>query len=1543
MTPCVPSGTSILHQPALRWLTLLLGLLASLGARAQVPAWQAALTNDPADQGTTLAAATVADAAGNVFIAGSYTGTVRFGSTVLTSRLATSGPGDQETFVAKWSTLTNAWVWAMRAGGAGTDIPTGLALSGSTLYVVGQCVAPATFGGMPLSGTAGVGVSYLVKISDAGPAASCTWTHSLSNVLGLRYAAVAVSGSSVYVGGSFQAPSFSLDGIPLTNAGNNIAYSDALLFKVTDGGNTRSVEWARSFGNTFSEDVVGVAASGNRVYLTGSFSSATLALGSITLDNADAPSTFSNFPDVYLAALTDAGTTSTVAWAHGIGGANTTETVLGVAVSGTNVYLAGSVGRLPVYFGGQTVPAFTNQYSSMDYVAKLSDVGPAPTFTWVMPGSTSSNGNFASFAVTGSSVYLGGYYSGSGNLVLGPVRLVTNSPYTNLFVARLDDQGSTGTYQWAASAGTERSTENTTHVAATPTTVVMLGRCSGPVLSFGSGSPAANLTLPTGGPLLANTLIAATLSPAGVWQVAQQPYVGGTASVTGMATDDCGMVYMTGNFMGRVQFGDTIINSQGGLDVFVAKWNPRLNAWAWVTNGGGPGGDLANGIAVHDGNVFVVGTMGVDSRTPTFSGEAYYGSFTLTTTAIQTQNDAFILKVRDEGRAGRFAWARRIGYNGDCQLLTVATRGSRVYAAGYYNNVRFMFGTTVPVILPSTSNRDHLVLRLTDLGNDLTEDWAVGYSGRNNDVINAMTVRDSVLYLAGTHTLATTTSFQPDTYVGKMIDDGPTGRYVWHKVAGQSLNPEAINAVGVSGNMVYVAGTFSGTSLTLDAHTLTNTNTNGDGFVAALADAGPTAAYAWTRRIGGTGTETPTALAASGTDVYVAGISNSPSTIFASGHTLTNQGGNDAFVYKLREAGVDTDVEWVQRMAGTGNDALTTISASADQLLVAGGYVAGPPPLGLPALPTSTFGSAALVARLTDVSRPASFAGFTYRSPIFCQGAPATAAVPSITGTLGGRFAAAPAGLVLNARTGAVNVAASAVGTYTITYTVGGDCPATFSRPFTITTAASAAFAYPAGALCAGSGAAVLPTLGTGASAGSFSTRTGLALQATTGAINPAASTAGTYVVTNSVAAANGCAAVTSTATVVISPATSAAFSYGAAALCQSSAVAAPSIVGTAGGTFAAGSGLMLDAATGIITPGTSTAGTYTVTYSVAGPCPSSSTQTVTIVTAPLAAFSYAAPSYCLTDPARPAPTLGAGAVAGTFSAPAGLLLNASTGVITPLGSTPGMYIVTNTLPTVPGCGVVRATASVIIAPLAVASFTYPNAGSLCQGATAALPTITGTAGGRFAIAPATGLLLDPATGALTLAGSTLGNYVVTYTAGAACPASSTQTLTVTAPPAVPTLNSSGTPATGITLMASGGSSYQFYLNGQLVPGAIGATLFINSGALNGSYTVTTTNAAGCTSAPSASVSVVVTATAAPRPARTLLVYPNPSASGQLTLALAGPPATAELRIYNALGQLMVRRKLPATTQPLPLDLSGLPVGVYLLRVGELSQRWVRE
>ncbi|RAK63814.1 pectinesterase family protein [Hymenobacter edaphi] len=251
-----------------------------------------------------------------------------------------------------------------------------------------------------------------------------------------------------------------------------------------------------------------------------------------------------------------------------------------------------------------------------------------------------------------------------------------------------------------------------------------------------------------------------------------------------------------------------------------------------------------------------------------------------------------------------------------------------------------------------------------------------------------------------------------------------------------------------------------------------------------------------------------------------------------------------------------------------------------------------------------------------DLTPAACNAAFSYAASAFCQSG--TNPAPTVTGTTGGTFTSTT-GLSLNATTGAINLTASTPGTYTVTYAASGTCNSTTT--VTITAPAAAGFSYAATSFCTSATAAAAPTLTTGATAGTFSSTTGLTINATTGAITPSTSTPGTYTVTNTVAAAGGCAAATSTAQVTITAPATASFGYVVAGfLCAGSpgTLNATLGAGATAGTFTSTTGLSLNATTGAINLTASTAGTYTVTNTVAaaGGC-AAVTSTATVAISP--------------------------------------------------------------------------------------------------------------------------------------------------------------------------------------------------------------------------------------------------------------------------------------------------------------------------------------
>ena len=99
--------------------------------------------------GSDNAAGVAIDAAGRIFISGSFSDQVRFGATTLTSQ------GDMDVFVAQISPL-GTWDWATAAGGSGLDLARALATTANGDVVVsGQFADTAAFGATQLMSIGG--------------------------------------------------------------------------------------------------------------------------------------------------------------------------------------------------------------------------------------------------------------------------------------------------------------------------------------------------------------------------------------------------------------------------------------------------------------------------------------------------------------------------------------------------------------------------------------------------------------------------------------------------------------------------------------------------------------------------------------------------------------------------------------------------------------------------------------------------------------------------------------------------------------------------------------------------------------------------------------------------------------------------------------------------------------------------------------------------------------------------------------------------------------------------------------------------------------------------------------------------------------------------------------------------------------------------------------------------------------------------------------------------------------------------------------------
>ncbi len=390
-----------------------------------------------------------------------------------------------------------------------------------------------------------------------------------------------------------------------------------------------------------------------------------------------------------------------------------------------------------------------------------------------------------------------------------------------------------------------------------------------------------------------------------------------------------------------------------------------------------------------------------------------------------------------------------------------------------------------------------------------------------------------------------------------------------------------------------------------------------------------------------------------------------------------------------------------------------------------------------------------------------------------------------LTGSPGGTYSSTP-GLSIDGATGKVDPGTSTPGTYTVTYTIASSAPCpgyVATTSLTITQAPVASISYPSTILCnviatPATPNPPVPVIQTGNSGGTYSIIpiTGLPIDATTGQLTPSGAIAGTYIIQYRVAGAGACTNFMTTTTVTVNATPTAIISY--PDLCTSDAVAAVRLTGSPGGVYSSTAGLSINATTGTVNPGTSTPGTYSVTYTIASsaPCPGYvATTSLTITQAPAATISYPSAILCNviatpTTPNPPVAVIQTGDGGGTYSIiPAtGLPIDVATGQLTPSGAIAGTYIIQYRVAGAGACTNFMTTTMVTVNATPIASIQYPAA-SYCRG-TSSLQNIivNGSPGGSFSADP--GLTINGATGSINPSLSMPGTYTVTYTIASSAP-----------------------------------------------------------------------------------------------------------------------------------------------------------------------------
>jgi hypothetical protein len=302
--------------------------------------------------GTALAV----DGPGNVYVAGGFTGSPQFGTTVLQAY------GSYTAFVAKLNTA-GAWDWAVNCGGNAYDFVQGIALDGSgDAYVTGTFEArQATFGTIQLLNATRSKDLFVAKLSasgrwlwanHAGTATTAIGNGITIDPAGNTYIAGAVAGGTVRFG-------------TILLPKNDDSY-DLLVASLSPAGAWR---WAVRGGSAGSDSGTGIVrdADGN-LTITGTASGPVANFGSLP------PQPVAGGTDVVVAQL-DAGGSWRWALCGGSPG-NDYSAAIAQAPRG-DVRIAGSFQGASLLLGAAALPGGTKYYSvyaDQSFVTSVSDL-----------------------------------------------------------------------------------------------------------------------------------------------------------------------------------------------------------------------------------------------------------------------------------------------------------------------------------------------------------------------------------------------------------------------------------------------------------------------------------------------------------------------------------------------------------------------------------------------------------------------------------------------------------------------------------------------------------------------------------------------------------------------------------------------------------------------------------------------------------------------------------------------------------------------------------------------------------------------------------------------------------------------------------------------------------------------------------------------------------------------------------------------------------------------------------------------------------------
>jgi hypothetical protein len=848
------------------------------------------------------------DAAGNLCLAGTFTGPAILGNVTLpgagnkdawVSRLApvdpdlppaiTLQPQDQTLPAGSCAGLSVGFIggpplafqWRLD----GMDLPgqTNAALTFST-------VLPADGGGYSLviSNSFGAVTSAVATVTVAVEP-DYLWSRRAGGASNDEATAVAIDAAgNLYAAGYFSGTA-DFSGTALVSHGGE----DIFVAKYNDAG---TLQWVAQAGGTGDDRAAGLAldSTGNRVLVTGFFTGG-VNFGVTNLTSA-------GNTDILLAQLDRFGNW---VWASQ-GGGPLRDAALGVAVDDSgNAYITGycqGSARFDNYTlsAGTTNEVFVARYNSLGRVA------------WaVRAGGTSSDTGRAIACDRKGHVYVAGSFYGSA--AFGAIGLNSTGDL-GTFLAQYSTVN--GLVLWARQAGsTGQSDDEALALCADREGSALVSGYFRNQAFFGSHIvSAATSTAPD--------LFLAKYDVDGNVLWLQQ--AGGILSDYGnsLATDACGNAYLAGAFSGTARFGANHLACLGSSDFFVALYD-AAGRLVKVRQGGGLGADAAQAIAADGkGGAVATGYYGADafigsnalagfggrdvfvSRLQLFASNA--APFLTTSPATQTAlfgSNAVFMAGASSGTSATFRWLfNGVGIANATNSFLGVTNVQYANMGSYRVVVSNAFGVVTSAVAQLTVDVSPEFVWLHNAGGPQDDAAQAIATDSQGNIFVAGYVKTNAWFGAQ----AVTNAWLEDVFLAKYSSDGGL---LWVNTAGGTSGDFALALAVDPGDNPIVAGTFSSARATFGPWTLTNAGSQ-DIFIAKYDTLG---APLWAKQAGYSYADQAGAVAVDLTgNIYLTGFGGFITKL--DGLWLTNNPGTNFLIAKYDPAG---NALWAKTAIGT--------------------------------------------------------------------------------------------------------------------------------------------------------------------------------------------------------------------------------------------------------------------------------------------------------------------------------------------------------------------------------------------------------------------------------------------------------------------------------------------------------------------------------------------------------------------------------------------------------------------------------------------------